>query len=85
VISYFGTFGGGGIIGGVGVFKHFLVGGGAGSHTLTQRAGHIGIYSSILVVTVVSLAVYFLAMAKRLPAAKVDHYVAEVYPPPLAE
>jgi amino acid transporter len=85
LISYFGGFGGGGIIGGVGIFKHFLVGGGAGSHTLTQRAGHIGIYSSILVVTVVSLAIYFLAMAKRLPAAKVDHYVAEVYPPPLAE
>jgi amino acid transporter len=85
IISYFGGFGGSGIIGGVGIFAHTLVGGGAGSHTLTQRAGHLGLYKGLLVVAVFSLVIYYAAMAKRLTAAKVDHYVAEVYPPPIGE
>jgi hypothetical protein len=34
---------------------------------------------------VFSLVIYYAAMAMRLPAAKVDKYVAEVYPPPAAE
>jgi amino acid transporter len=85
IISYFGGFGGGGIIGGVGPFMHSLVGGGAGSHTLTQRAGHLGLYKGIIVVAVFSLVIYYAAMAMRLPSAKVDKYVEEVYPPPMAE
>jgi amino acid transporter len=85
IISYFGSFGGSGIIGGVGPFKHALVGGGAGDHTLTQYAGHLGFYKGMLVVAVFSLVIYYAAMAMRLPAAKVDKYVAEVYPPPAAE
>jgi hypothetical protein len=32
-----------------------------------------------------SLVIYYVAMSRRLPAAKVDEYVAEVYPPPVAE
>jgi amino acid transporter len=75
VISYFGSFGTSGIIGGVGVFKTVLVGG----------HGHIGVYSSIGVITVFSLVIYFLAISRRLSGAKVDQYVADVYPPPIGE
>jgi hypothetical protein len=32
-----------------------------------------------------SLIIFYLAIARRLPSEKVDEYVAEVYPPPLAE
>ena len=85
IISYFGGFGGSGIIGGVHGFQHFLVGGGAGSHTLTQRAGHINVYWSILVVALFSLVIYYAALAKRLSPEKVDQNVRDVYPPPLAE
>lgn len=38
-----------------------------------------------MVLTAFSLAIYFLAMSRRLPAAKVDQYVREVYPPPVTE
>ena len=75
VISYFGEFGAGGILGNVGTFKTVLVGG----------TGELPLYWDLLVVAVFSLAIYYAAMAKRLPSAKVDHYVREVYPPPLAE
>jgi amino acid transporter len=75
LISYFGGFGAGGIIGGVGVFKTVLVGG----------HDHIKLYYDLGVLTVFSLVIYYLAMWKRLPAAKVDEYVREVYPPPVAE
>jgi amino acid transporter len=75
IISYFGSFGQSGIIGGVGVFKSVLVGGN----------GHIGVYTSLVVVALFSLVIYFLAIARRLPAAKVDQYVADVYPPPVGE
>ena len=32
-----------------------------------------------------SLIIYYIAISRRLPADKVDEYVAEVYPPPVAE
>jgi amino acid transporter len=80
VISYFGTFGAptggpGGIIGGVGVFKTVLVGG----------KNELGLYGGLLVSAAWSLLIYYVAMARCLPAAKVDEYVREVYPPPVAE
>src|ERR1700744_2662821 len=80
VISYFGTFGApdggrGGIIGGVGVFKTVLVGG----------TNALGLYGGLLVSAVWSLIIYYVAMSRRLPSAKVDEYVREVYPPPVAE
>lgn len=80
VISYFGTFGAptggpGGIIGGVGVFKTVLVGGN----------NDLGLYGGLIVSAAWSLIIYYVAMARRLPAAKVDDYVREVYPPPVAE
>ncbi|HWG72853.1 MAG TPA: APC family permease [Acidimicrobiales bacterium] len=75
VISYLGGFGKGGIIGGVGVFKTVLVGGN----------GHLGLYWDLGVVALFSLVIYFAAIAKRLPSHKVDEYVRDVYPPPVAE
>ena len=75
IISYLGGFGQGGIIGGVGPFKSVLVGGN----------GHLGLYVDLAVLTIFSVAIYLLAMRTRLPAAKVDEYVREVYPPPVGE
>ena len=75
VISYLGSFGEGGIIGGIGPFKTVLVGG----------KGHLPFGWDFLVVGLFSLAIYYLAMARRLPAAQVDEYVRDVYPPPAAE
>jgi amino acid transporter len=75
VISFFGGFGQGGIIGSVGVFKNVLVGGN----------GHLALYWDLLVLAIFSLIIYYGAMAKRLSPEKVDHYVREVYPPPIAE
>ncbi len=75
VISYLGSFGEGGIIGGIGPFKTVLVGG----------KGHLHFGWDFLVVGLFSLAIYYLAMARRLPAAQVDEYVRDVYPPPAAE
>jgi amino acid transporter len=80
IISYLGPFGTSnnepsGIVGGIGVFKTVLVGG----------HGDLPLYWDMLVLAVFSLAIYYLALAKRLPSAQVDRYVAEVYPPPVAE
>jgi amino acid transporter len=75
VISYLGGFGHGGILGGVGSFKTVLVGGN----------DHLKLYWDLLVLTAFSLVIYFLAISRRLPAAKVDQYVREVYPPPITE
>ncbi len=80
IISYLGPFGsssggGSGIIGGIGVFKTVLVGGN----------GDLPLYYDLVVLLVFSLAIYYLAIARRLTPAEVDHYVAEVYPPPVAE
>jgi amino acid transporter len=75
IISYFGEFGPGGIIGGVGVFNSVLVGG----------HDHLKLYWDLLVLAVFSLVIYYLAIANRLPTEKVDQYVRDVYPPPIAE
>jgi amino acid transporter len=75
VISFFGGFGKGGILGSVGVFKDVLVGG----------KGQLGLYWDLLVLAAFSLVIYSMAMAKRLPSSKVDHYVRDVYPPPVVE
>jgi amino acid transporter len=75
IISYLGGFGTGGIIGDIGIFKGVLVGG----------KGHLPLYWDLLVLTAFSLVIYYVAMTKRLSPAKVDEYVREVYPPPVAE
>ena len=76
IISYFGTFGPGGIIGGVGVFKHVLDQGGNDD---------LGLYGGLAASAALSLVIYYLAIARRLPDHKVDEYVREVYPPPVTE
>ena len=57
VISYFGDFGPGGIIGGIGIFKHVLDHGGTGG---------LGLYGGLLTSAAWSLAIYHLAVALRL-------------------
>ncbi len=77
IISYLGQFPvpAAGMFGGVGTFKDKLVGG----------TGAIPFYVDLGVVTVFSLAIYYLAIRSRLSGEKVDYYVREVYPPPVAE
>jgi amino acid transporter len=78
IISYVGGFpgnGGSGIIGGVGSLKKVWVGGN----------GDLPLYYDLLVLTVFSLGIYYLAMRYRLSAEKVDEYVRDVYPPPAGE
>jgi amino acid transporter len=75
IISFLGGFGESGIIGGVGVFNTVLVGG----------KGHLGLYWDLLVLLVFSLIIYYWAIHSRLSESEVDHYVREVYPPPVAE
>jgi amino acid transporter len=75
LISYFGQFGPGGILNGVGTFKNVLVGG----------TNDIPFYWDLAIVAAFALAIYYLAMHFRLPESKVDKYVEEVYPPPVAE
>jgi hypothetical protein len=69
VISYFGGFGQGGIIGGVSSLKNVLVGGNA----------DLPLYWDVLVVTIFSLAIYYLAMASRLSAEKVSEYTKGIW------
>ena len=76
VISYLSDFGPGGIIGGIGFFKNVLDQGGTDA---------IGLWGGIIASGVFSLIIYYWAVATRLPDAKVDEYVREVYPPPVAE
>src|SRR5580700_6844356 len=71
VISYFGDFGAGGIVGGIGFFRHVLDQGGNDD---------LGLVGGLAAVAVWSLIIYFVAIARRLPPDKVDEYVAEVYP-----
>ena len=75
IIIFFTQYGSGGIIGGVGVFKHFWVGGDS----------KLPLGWDLLVMTVFSLVIYFIAMANRLSPARVDQNVRDVYPPPLGE
>jgi amino acid transporter len=72
LISYFGTFGAGGILGGVGVFKHVLDDGGNND---------LGLCGGLIASAGWSVVIYYAAMARRLPSRKVDEYVADVYPP----
>jgi amino acid transporter len=71
VISYFGDFGSGGIIGGVGIFKHVLDQGGNDD---------LGLWGGLIASAALSLVTYYLAISWRLPESKVDKYVQEVYP-----
>jgi amino acid transporter len=81
VISFFGQFGASGstkssgILDGVGIFKNVLVGG----------KGQIPLYVDLGILAVFSLIIYYTAMHFRLSERQVDHYVREVYPPPVAE
>ena len=76
VISYFGDFGAGGIIGGIGFFEHVLDQGGNDD---------LGLFGGLAVTAAWSLVIYYIAISRRLPTEKVDEYVREVYPPPVAE
>ncbi len=76
VISYFGDFGPGGIIGGVGIFKNVLSQGGNDD---------LGLVGTLLVSAGWSLVIFYWAIRTRLPSQKVDEYVRDVYPPPVAE
>jgi amino acid transporter len=70
LISFYGSFGHGGILGGVGTFDTVLVGG----------SNHLKLYPSLAVCAAFSLIIYFWAIATRLPVSKVDEYVRDVYP-----
>ncbi|HLI58274.1 MAG TPA: APC family permease [Solirubrobacteraceae bacterium] len=76
VISYLGDFGAGGIIGGIGFFKNVLSQGGTDA---------IGFAGCLIASGLFSLIVYYWAVASCLPQHKVDEYVRDVYPPPVAE
>ncbi|HUA50493.1 MAG TPA: APC family permease [Solirubrobacteraceae bacterium] len=76
VISYFGDFGSGGIIGGIGIFKHVFDHGGNDA---------LGLVGGLFACAAWSLLIYRLAIAQRLPEADVDRYVADVCPPPAGE
>ena len=76
VISYFGTFGAGGILGGVGIFKHVLENGGNND---------LGLIGGLAASAGWSVIIYYAAMFKRLPPDQVDYYVRDVYPPPVVE
>jgi hypothetical protein len=68
VISYFGGFGAGGIIGGQFGLTNVLTGG----------HGDLPLYYDLLVLAVFSLGIYELAMKLRLPTDKVDGYIEGV-------
>jgi amino acid transporter len=75
LISYFGNFGAGGILDGIGVFKNVLVGGN----------GDIPNFWDFLIVAAFSLGIYYMALHNRLRPEQVDHNVRDVYPPPMPE
>lgn len=75
LISYFGGFGAGGIIGSVGVFKNVLAQGGNND---------LGLYGGLAASAGFSLIIYFWAISTRLSEPEVDHYVREVYPSEMA-
>jgi amino acid transporter len=76
IITYLGAFGPGGIIGGIGFFKHVLDQGGTDD---------IGLAGCLIASGLFSLIIYYWAINSRLPEHKVDEYVREVYPPPVTE
>ncbi len=76
IISYLGDFGPGGIIGGIAPFQHVLDKGGTDD---------IGLGGTLAAAAFWGLVIYFWALHTRLPGPKVDEYVRDVYPPPVAE
>jgi hypothetical protein len=72
LISYFGNFGTGGLFGVGGIFKNFWVGG----------QNDVNILIMMLVNAAFSLVIYYVAIHQRLPEAKVDEYIREVFPAP---
>ena len=70
LIAYFGTFGPGGILGSVGVFKHVLGEGGNND---------LGLWGGLAASVGWSLIIYFWAISKRLSESKVDEYIADVF------
>jgi amino acid transporter len=81
LLSYFGDFASpfavsyGSMLGGVGWFKTHLLGG----------TGAIEIWWSLVIVAAFALVVYIIAVYfSRLPEHKVDEYVRDVFPPPMA-
>jgi amino acid transporter len=81
VIAYISSFGPGGIIGAIGFFKHIGWEGGGDPLKLGPNGS---VYDTIIISGVWSLIVYYWAVATCLPPAKIDEYVAEVYPPEAA-
>jgi amino acid transporter len=72
LISYFGNFGTGyKLVGGIGWFGTHLVG----------PDGKIHFWWDMLIVIGFSVAIYFWAVASRLPENRVDEYIKDVYPP----
>jgi amino acid transporter len=77
VISFLGSFPGSP---GVGIVAGQKVFGVNFANVLVGGKGHIGLYWDLLVLTIFSLVIYFWAIHSRLPEAKVDEYVRDVYP-----
>ncbi len=75
VVCYLSPFDPGGIIGGIGPFKHVLDKGGTGD---------ISLWASIIASGLFSLIIYYWAVYTCLPPDKIDEYVADVYPPAVA-
>ena len=72
LISYFGNFGAPyKLVGGLGWFNTHLIG----------PDGKIHFWYDMLIVVVFSFAIYFWAVASRLPENRVDEYIQDVYPP----
>jgi hypothetical protein len=82
LICYFSSFGPGGILGGGGVFKNVLDLGGTDPSNLGPNGS---VFDPIVFSGLWSLVIYYLAVHLRLSEADVDKYVADVYPPPIAE
>jgi amino acid transporter len=73
LIAYFGSFGAGGILGGIGFFKHVLSEGGNND---------LGLWGGLGASAGWSLVIYFWALSKRLPESKVEEYVHDVFAAP---
>ena len=78
VIAYISSFGPGGIIGAIGFFKHIGWEGGTDPLSLGPNGS---VYDTIVLSGLFNLGIYYWAVATCLPGAKIDEYVAEVYPP----